>query len=144
MSIAALITGICALAANVLTAFLTIKVLSLGVYGAMISVIVFGLVYVLLGIMFLGRAVRGRIDLRKTFYCPFLSAVITGVAMLLLGLLFELFLPPILNVLATLVISFVIYFIALAKLDVISAYSVSRFPFGELLLRFGKMIGIFP
>lgn len=144
MSIAALITGICALAANVLTAFLTIKVLSLGVYGAMISVIVFGFVYVLLGIMFLGRAVRGRIDLRKTFYCPFLSAAITGIAMLLLGLLFELFLPPILNVLATLVISFVIYFIALAKLDVISAYSVSRFPFGELLLRFGKMIGIFP
>lgn len=144
MSFAALLTGILALAANGITAYITVNRLSMGIYGIMLSVIVFGIVYTLLGIIFLHQAVRGRMNIRKLLYFPLASSMITMVAMILLSLLFGLFLPPIVNVIVTSLLSFLVYFISLAKFDVISAYSVSAFPFGSLLLKLGKLIGIFP
>lgn len=144
MSFAALLTGILALAANGITAYITVNRLSMGIYGIILSVIVFGIVYTLLGIIFLHQAVRGRMNIRKLLYFPLASSMITMVAMILLSLLFGLFLPPIVNVIVTALLSFLVYFIALAKFDVISAYSVSAFPFGSLLLKLGKLIGIFP
>lgn len=144
MSLASLLTGICALAANGLTAYITVSRLSMGIYGIMLSVIVFGVVYTLLGMFFLHQAVKGRMNIRKILYFPVASMMITLIVMMLLSLLFGLFLPPIVNVIVTALLSFPIYFIALAKFEVISAYSVSEFPFGSLLLRFGKLLGIFP
>lgn len=144
MSLASLLTGICALAANGLTAYITVSRLSMGIYGIMLSVIVFGAVYTLLGMFFLHQAVKGRMNIRKILYFPVASMMITLIVMILLSLLFGLFLPPIVNVIVTALISFPVYFIALAKFEVISAYSVSEFPFGSLLLRFGKLLGIFP
>lgn len=144
MPFAALLTGILALAANGITAYITVNRLSMGIYGIMLSVIVFGIVYTLLGIIFLHQAVRGRMNIRKLLYFPLASSMITMVAMILLSLLFGLFLPPIVNVIVTALLSFLVYFIALAKFEVISAYSVSAFPFGSLLLKLGKLIGIFP
>lgn len=144
MSIAALLTGILALAANGITAYITVNRLSMGVYGIMLSVIIFGLVYTLLGIVFLQQAVRGRMNIRKLLYFPAVSGIIAMVVMILLSLLFGLFLPPIVNVIITALLSFPVYFIALAKFEVISAYSVSAFPFGSLLLKLGKLFGIFP
>ena len=144
MSFAALLTGIFALAANGIAAYITVNRLSMGIYGIMLSVIVFGAVYTLLGIIFLLQAVRGRMNIRKLLYFPVASSIITMVAMILLSLLFGLFLPPIVNVIVTALLSFLVYFIALAKFEVISAYSVSAFPFGSLLLRLGKLLGIFP
>lgn len=144
MSLASLVTGICALAANGLTAYLTVNRLSMGIYGIMLSVIVFGAVYMLLGLFFLHQAVKGRMNVRKILYFPLASVMVTMVVMILLSLLFGLFLPPIVNVIVTALLSFPIYFIALAKFEVISAYSVSAFPFGSVLLKFGKLLGIFP
>lgn len=144
MSFAALLTGILALAANGITAYITVNRLSMGIYGIMLSVIVFGIVYTLLGFIFLHQAVRGRMNIRKLLYFPLASSIITMVVMILLSLLFGLFLPPIVNVIVTALLSFLVYFIALAKFDVISAYSVSAFPFGSLMLKLGKLIGIFP
>lgn len=144
MSFAALLTGIFALAANGITAYITVNRLSMGIYGIMLSVIIFGAVYTLLGIIFLLQAVRGRMNIRKLLYFPVASSIITMVAMILLALLFGLFLPPIVNVIVTALLSFLVYFIALAKFEVISAYSVSAFPFGSLLLKLGKLLGIFP
>lgn len=144
MSLASLVTGICALAANGLTAYLTVNRLSMGIYGIMLSVIVFGAVYTLLGLFFLHQAVKGRMNVRKILYFPLASVMVTMVVMILLSLLFGLFLPPIVNVIVTALLSFPIYFIALAKFEVISAYSVSAFPFGSVLLKFGKLLGIFP
>lgn len=144
MSLASLLTGICALAANGFTAYITVSRLSMGVYGIMLSVIVFGAVYTLLGMFFLRQAVKGRMNIRKILYFPVASVMAASVAMLLLSLLFGLFLPPIVNVIVTALLSFIVYFIALAKFEVISAYSVSAFPFGSLLLRLGKLLGIFP
>lgn len=144
MSLASLLTGICALAANGLTAYITVSRLSMGIYGIMLSVIVFGAVYTLLGMFFLHQAVKGRMNIRKILYFPVASMMITLIVMILLSLLFGLFLPPIVNVIVTALLSFPVYFIALAKFEVISAYSVSEFPFGSLLLRFGKLLGIFP
>ncbi len=143
MSLASLLTGICALVANGVTAYITVSRFSMGIYGILLSVIVFGAVYVLLGMFFLHQAVRGRMDIRKTLYFPVASFMITVIVMLLLSLLFGLFCPPIVNVIVTSLLSFPVYFIALAKFEVISAYSVSEFPFGGLLLRFGKLLGIF-
>lgn len=144
MSLASLLTGICALAANGITAYITVGRLSMGIYGIMLSVIVFGAVYTLLGMFFLHQAVKGRMNIRKILYFPVASIMITMVVMILLSLLFGLFLPPIINVIVTALLSFLIYFIALAKFEVISAYSVTAFPFGSLLLRLGKLLGIFP
>lgn len=143
MSLASLVTGICALVANGVTAYLTVSRFSMGIYGILLSVIVFGAVYVLLGMFFLHQAVRGRMDIRKILYFPVASMMITVIAMLLLSLLFGLFCPPIVNVIVTVLLSFPVYFIALAKFEVISTYSVSEFPFGGLLLRLGKLLGIF-
>ncbi len=143
MSFAALLTGVVALAANGITAYITVNRLSMGIYGIMLSVIIFGAVYTLLGIIFLLQAVRGRMNIRKLLYFPVASSIITMVAMILLSLLFGLFLPPIVNVIVTALLSFLVYFIALAKFEVISAYSVSAFPFGSLILKLGKLLGIF-
>ncbi len=144
MSFAALLTGIFALAANGITAYITVNRLSMGIYGIMLSVIVFGAVYTFLGIIFLHQAVRGRMNIRKLLYFPAASNMIAMVAMVLLSLLFGLFLPPIVNVIVTALLSFLVYFVALAKFEVISAYSVSAFPFGSLILKLGKLLGIFP
>lgn len=144
MSFAALLTGIFALAANGITAYITVNRLSMGIYGIMLSVIVFGAVYTFLGIIFLHQAVRGRMNIRKLLYFPAASSMIAMVAMVLLSLLFGLFLPPIVNVIVTALLSFLVYFVALAKFEVISAYSVSAFPFGSLILKLGKLLGIFP
>lgn len=143
MSLASLLTGICALAANGLTAYITVSRLSMGIYGIMLSTIVFGAVYTLLGMFFLHQAVKGRMNIRKILYFPVASIIITMIVMILLSLLFGLFLPPIVNVILTAILSFLVYFIVLAKFEVISAYSVSAFPFGGLLLRLGKLLGIF-
>lgn len=144
MSLASLLTGIFALAANGVTAYITVSRLSMGIYGIMLSVIVFGAVYTMFGMFFLHQAVRGRMDIRKILYFPAASAMAAMVVMLLLSLLFGLFFPPIINVIVTALLSFLVYFIALAKFEVISAYSVSAFPFGSLLLKLGKLLGIFP
>lgn len=136
-------TGLLALTANIITVYIAIKYMSMGVYGAMLAFIIFGLVYCALGMNFLRRATRTRIDMLKTFYLPAISAVIITIIMLILDLLFGLFLPAAINVILTAILSFVAYFAILVKLEVISEYTISSFPFGNLLMKLGKNMGLF-
>lgn len=135
--------GLLALIANIITAYVSIRYMSMGVFGAMLSFMIFGLVYSAIGIRFLRRAVKGRIDMRKTFYLPVIAAAIIIVVMLILSLLLGLFLPPIINVILTAILSFIGYFAILVKLDVISEYTIASFPFSELLMKLGKIMGLF-
>lgn len=139
----AFLTGAIALLANAATAYVTVTFLGMGIYGIVLSFLVYGVVYVSLGLYTLRHIIRGKLDLYKIVIRPAVATVILGFISFLLSLVLGLFLPPIFNIIITSVIGFIVYFCLLSILDVISVYSVSTFPFGGILVRMGKILGLF-
>lgn len=117
-----------------------VSIASIGIYSLIVSAVLFYLIITVLNYVHLIQYVHYSLDFLRVLILPALCSLAPGVAVFLLGLLFSLFMPALLNV----IICFILYtcgwFFAICKSGLISVYSLRRIPLGRFIGKLGRKL----
>lgn len=122
--------------------FLMERVLLMGAAGILYSTIVFIGLLAVLCFVFTIKRLKYRQEFIYSVMLPALAACIVGLIVMLLN---KLLLPVVGNlptVLITAVIGFVLYILILMALRVLNEGELSKLPFGNLWIKFGRTLGL--
>ncbi|MBP5608224.1 MAG: hypothetical protein J6X66_08170 [Lachnospiraceae bacterium] len=112
-----------------------INIEGLGIYSVILASGVYYLVCVILNYLKLARELHYSFDILHVIVLPALCAVIAGIPVLLLSLLFSLFMPHILSVIICFALYFFCYLFAVCRAGLISIYSLKRIPLGRYIAK---------
>ena len=131
-----------ALACHLVSLYVMMQYMDLGIYAVVYANIIFALVMCLLNAAALRKYMKYSQEWFKTFLMPTVASAIMGV---IIFLLYKAFVSLLGNVAATLisvVIGAVVYFILLIVLKGISEHELAEIPGGRLLVKVAKLIRI--
>lgn len=138
----ALMNGLISLFIHVLLVFTFVNRTGLGIYGILISFLIFGITASLLNYLSLSKELKGNINFSKSMLMPLVSAIIAGVVILISGLIFGLFMPAWLNVTINAILFVIVYFICLMRTGCLNAYMVENSRFCFLFAPLGKLLKV--
>ncbi len=127
-----------ALAIHIGILYLCIGVLDLKLYGVVISVIAFALIICILNWISIGRYLKYKQEISKTFVIPLIASGIMGIV---IGVLHKVLTGSMSDAVATLIAILAgvgVYFVALLKLKGVNEHEIRSFPGGHIIARIAK------
>ena len=129
-----------ALVLHVGVLYLCTGVMDLQLFGVVISVIAFSLTICILNWISIGRYLKYKQELSKTFIIPFMASAVMGVV---IGVLHKLLTEPLGDAVATMIsilVGVCVYFVALLKFKGVNEHEIRSFPGGHILAKIAKML----
>lgn len=113
--------------------YVSLDTLNLGLYGVVISCVMFAFIMCVLNWMSIGKHLRYKQELTKTFGIPLISSAIMGLIAFVTNLILTKFLSASISLLITILLSIVVYFIVLIKLGGVKEKEIRSFPGGNFM-----------
>lgn len=122
--------------------FVFVKILHLGLWGILISFLIYATINFLLNYNSLLRAIKLKRGTFRSLIPILIISAAGSVLLLLLSWIFGLFMPALMNTIVCFVI-FVLYeFVAYAKFDIVNTYTLSQSPLRGLFLMIGRIFRV--
>ena len=117
-----------------------LSISSIGIYSVITACSLYHLILSVLNYLHLVQYLHYSMDILRVFLMPALCALLPGAAVCLLGLLFALFMPPLLIVLICFPLYCLAFFFAICRSGVITVYSLKRVPLGRYFSKLGRKL----
>lgn len=128
-----------ALAAHLVILVLCLWLLPFGIYGVVVADIIFGLMMNIMNYLSIYRAIRFRLEIKRTFALPVLSSVLMGFgAWVAYAVFLRLSKSNNIAVLLAICVAVAVYAVALLLTGAITESDLKSFPKGALLIRIAK------
>jgi O-antigen/teichoic acid export membrane protein len=139
-SVLTMLNTLVCLALHVALMILFVPVLSLGILGVLLAVIIAAAIYDILNLLELSKILSNRQEYLKTFLMPLLSSAIAGVLVFLIGRLLAGLIGEILTLVICIVVFWVVYMIAMIFLRGVRAHELRKVFLGQLFYGIATMI----
>ena len=113
---------------------------SIGIYSVIVGCSLYHLILSGLNYLYLVQYLHYSMDILRVFLLPALCALAPCVILCLLGLLFSLFMPPLLIVIICFPLYCLAFFFAICKSGLINVYSLKRVPLGRYISKLGRKL----
>ena len=129
-----------ALAIHVGILYLCVGVMDLKLYGVVISVIAFSLIICMLNWISIGRYLKYKQEISKTFIIPLIASGIMGIVIGVLHMVLTDKMGDAVATLISILTGVCVYFVALLKLKGVNEHEIRSFPGGHIMARIAKVL----
>lgn len=131
-----------ALVIHVISLYIMLQYLDLGIYGVVISTIIFSFLMSILNYLSIRKHLNYKQEIKKTFVIPTLCASVMGFAIYLMNRFLVDVLGNDITLFLAIFIGGVIYFILLVLLRGVGQRELSKIPGGHIIIKIARNIGI--
>lgn len=110
----------------------------LGIYGVIVSYVVYGLVIAVLNFRSIGKILQYRLDVVTVFVKPILASAVMGLACFVVYRLLGLFAGMAIPMVVSVVVAVLVYFVVAVKIGLLTESAMRDFPKGSALVKLAK------